>query len=241
MDGQRSRRRYLQLFGAAFVVGVAGCTDSGDSETGSNDSPDSEDDTTDDDGTEPDDTSGNETDGDTSDTDEGEGDDDGQPDGDEEETAPRLAEVFAWTDSYVMEIESDEFEGTWRFNDGDWQLTTTTDSQTSETYSISTDSGRETYVVTQGQCVKTESTDQFGDRFDPEEPADDSQEYVASGRTTIDGQEVYEFDVEGGIYYVSVDTGYPVRFEGTDGTTAEFHSWGDTEPITAPEMECVER
>lgn len=239
MEGQRSRRRYLQLFGAAFVVGVAGCTDSGDSETGSSDSPDSEDDTTDDGGTDTDDTSGDETD-DTSDTDESEGDNsDGE--GDEEETAARLEDVFTWTDSYVMEVESDGFDSTWRFNDGDWLLTATSNGQTSETYSISTDSGRDTYVVTEGQCFKTESANQTEERFDPERPVENSQEYVTSGRTTIDGEEVYEFEIEDGVYYVSAETGYPVRYELADGGTVEFHSWGETEPITTPEMECTER
>lgn len=242
MKDRRSRRRYLQLVGATFVVGAAGCTD--DSETDADgDDPDSEDDTREDGGNTNE--TGTDTDGsddDTSDTDEGEDDDsDGQTDGDEGDTAPRLADVLTWTDSYAMEIESDESDSTWRFNDGNWWLTTTTDGQTSEMYGIRTGSGTETYVVSQGQCFKTESPDRGEEQFDPQAPADDDREYVASGRTTIDGEEVYEFDIEDGVYYVSVETGYPVRYESTDGTAIQFHSWGEVDPITAPEMECLER
>lgn len=245
MDEKLNRRQYVQLCGAALVVGVAGCTDSGDNNTESaGDNPDTDDNTNSDDGTsgnETDEISGDEPDDDTSDTDEDEGGDSDDGDEDEAETAPRLEDVFNWTDSYVMAIESDEFEGTWRFNDRNWQFTTTTDGQTSETYSIRTDSGRVTYVISQGQCFKTERTNQTEDRFDPEEPVDDDQEYVATGQTTIDGKRVYEFEIEEGVYYVSVETGYPVRYEFTDGGTVEFHSWGETEPITAPEMECTEQ
>lgn len=244
MKESASRRRYLQVFGTALLAGAAGCTDSGNNDTANDDGSETDDGSNDndgsstDDGTTDDDTG--DTDDSTDDTDDTDGDDsdDGQTDGDDD-TAPQLTEVFRWTDSYVMELEASDFEGTWRFNDGNWQLTTTTDGQTSEIYSISTDDGTDTYVVAEGQCFVTESTRR--DPFDPQEPAEDDQEYVASGRTTLDGQEVYKFDVEGGAYYVSVETGYPVRFEGTDGTIVNFHSWGETDPITPPDMECTER
>ncbi len=246
MKESASRRRYLQVFGATLLAGAAGCTDSDNNDTANDDGSETDDGSNDNDGSSTDDgTTDDDTDDtddstdDTDDTDDSTDDsDDGQTDGDDD-TAPQLAEVFRWTDSYVMELEASDFEGTWRFNDGNWQLTTTTDGQTSEIYSISTDDGTDTYVVAEGQCFVTESTRR--DPFNPQEPAEDDQEYVASGRTTLDGQDVYKFDVEGGAYYVSVETGYPVRFEGTDGTTVNFHSWGETDPITPPDMECTER
>ncbi len=253
MEERASRRRYLQAFGATLAVGAAGCTDSGDNDTANSDGSDTDDGSTDDgtdDGSDDGSTDdgaddngdtddGSDDDGDTDD-DDGTDDSDGEEDGDDD-TAPRLADVLNWTDSYVMEISGDDFDGTWRFNDGNWQLTATADGETSETYSISTDSGRDTYVVTQGQCFKTESTDVDEDRFDLQEPAEDDIGYVASGRTTIDGQDVYTFEIDEGVYYVSVETGYPVRYEGADGTTVNFRSWGETDPITPPDMECFER
>ena len=251
MNDRANRRQYLQLLGAGLTVGAAGCTDSGDNNTANGDDSETDDGNTDDgggdDGTSDDndensdDGTGDTDDGDDTDDSTDDDDDDGQTDGDDEDSAPQLAEVFSWTDSYVMEIDAPDFEGTWRFNDGNWQLTATTDGQTSETYSIRTDSGRETYVVTGGQCYKTESANVDEEQFDPQEPADDTQQYVASGRTTIDGEEVYEFDVEDGVYYLSVETGYPVRYEAADGAVVQFRSWGDTEPITPPDMECFER
>ena len=254
MQERANRRRYLQLFGAGIVAGVAGCTDSGGSDTANGDGADTDDDPDDDGSTDDGSTdNGNTDDGTTDDgttddgtTDDGTSDDDtdgdegdGQADDDGDDSAPRLASVFAWTDSYVMDIEASDFDGTWRFNDGDWYLTTTSDGQTSEIYNISTDSGTDTYVVAEGQCFVTESPRR--EPFDPQEPAEDGQEYVASGRTTLDGEAVYEFDVDDGIYYVSVETGYPVRYEDADGTVVRFRSWGDTDPITPPEMECAGR
>lgn len=47
-----------------------------------------------------------------------------------------------------------------------------------------------------------------------------------SGRMVIDGEEVYEFDLEEGVYYLIVTTGYPVRWAGDDGSVVDFHSWG---------------
>jgi hypothetical protein len=250
MQERANRRRYLQLFGATVVAGVAGCTDSdtaGDdgSDGGSSDDGSASDgtddgttDDTDDGGPSDDGETDDSTDGDETDdgTDDSTDDDDGQTD---EDTTPRLEDVFTWTDSYVMDIDASDFTGTWRFNDGDWYLSATSDGQTSELYTVSTDGGTDTYVVAEGQCFVTESVRR--DPFDPQEPVDDNQEYVATGRTTIDGQDVYEFDVDDGIYYVSVATGYPVRYEGADGTVVRFHSWDETDPITPPEMECTRR
>lgn len=249
MTESTNRRQYLQLVGATVAVGIGGCTDSEDTggtdggDSGTEDNTDNGGDTDDgstgDSGDEGTDTDDSDTDGtDESDTD-GETDDSEEQADEDDDAAPQLAAVFKWTDSYVMEIEASDFEGTWRFNDGDWQLTTTSDGQPSEIYNISTDDGTTTYVVAEGQCFVSESTRR--EPFDPQGPAEDSQEYPATGRTTLDGEEVYEFDVGDGVYYVSVDTGYPVRFEGTDGTVVRFRSWGETGPITPPEMECTRR
>jgi hypothetical protein len=52
--------------------------------------------------------------------------------------------------------------------------------------------------------------------------------------------EVTGEDVEGVLtFYVSAETGYLRRVEGAWGT-ATFHSWGETEPISKPDMDCQE-
>jgi hypothetical protein len=64
------------------------------------------------------------------------------------------------------------------------------------------------------------------------------------GTDEIDGETVYVFkvtgeDVEGTLtLYVSAETGYLRRVKGNWGT-ADFYSWGDTEPISKPDMECI--
>lgn len=249
MDTALTRRRYLQLFGVAAAVGVAGCSGGGSDDDGNDTTDDGDNGGTEDvsgatDGqdeaeTGDDDGTGDDEDGTGDDDDDA---DDGDSDDDDEQTdAPRLQDVFNWTDSYVMEFESSDFTGTWRFNDGDWHLTTTGDGESFETYSIRTDSGRDTYAIAQGQCFKTTVPDLQEDLFDPVEPAGDDLEYVARGRTTVDGVEAYEFDIEDGIYYVSVDTGYPVRFESADSSDViRFHSWDATDPISPPDVECIE-
>jgi len=91
-----------------------------------------------------------------------------------------------------------------------------------------------------------------GSSVEPDADVDeDAETYVdrpdagltASGRTTIDGTAVYVYDVTGEdvedplTLYVSVATGYLRRAE-TDAITLDFHSWGEVDPITKPDMEC---
>lgn len=258
MDTDRTRRRYLGLLGASAAVALAGCGGGG--------SEGSDDDSAPDDGTGDGDGDGNQNGGDDGQTDDGQdgdgddgqngdgqdgdGDDGQNGDGDDQDggdrdddqtDSPRLEDVFTWNDSYVMEFDGAEFSGTWRFNDGDWQLTTTEGGESFQTISIETDAGRDTYVVAEGECFKTTVPDLQDDLFDPEEPAGEDLEYVARGRTTVDGVDVYEFDINDGVYYISVDTGYPVRFESADdGSVVRFHSWGATDPISPPDVECIE-
>lgn len=65
------------------------------------------------------------------------------------------------------------------------------------------------------------------------------------GTTQIDGETVYIFkvtdeDTDGTLtLYVSAETGYLRRAEGVWGT-ANFYSWGDTDPVSEPDMDCQE-
>lgn len=171
--------------------------------------------------------------------------DDGESEGSDGESddggttgSPRLGDVFVWEDSFVMEFQDVDGFGTWRFHEGDSHLTWTGDGETFDMIQIEGTS----YFVTEGTCYEYTQGGPPFDLFDPESPSKDQEEYVARGTTTIDGEKVYEFDVGDGIYYVSVNTGYGVRFEGDQaGNVVTFHSWGHTDPISIPDGNCIEQ
>lgn len=82
---------------------------------------------------------------------------------------------------------------------------------------------RDSYSVFDGQCYRF-TPEPMDEEFDPKEPVEDDNEYYATGTTTIDGQEMYEFDLGDGLYYLSVSIGYPVRFVDSEGVIVDFHS-----------------
>ena len=64
----------------------------------------------------------------------------------------------------------------------------------------------------------------------------------ATGRQAIDRQEHYRFDVDHGHLYLDTESGYPRRFDHGDGNgSIEFQSWGETDPISPPDMDCQEQ
>jgi len=64
-----------------------------------------------------------------------------------------------------------------------------------------------------------------------------------TGTDVLDGETVYAFEVSGpdvegvSTFYVSASTGYLRRIEAEWGVIV-FHSWGEVEPISPPDMEC---
>jgi hypothetical protein len=216
--GTATRRRLLGLCGTAAATGLAGCGGSGD---------DGGDSTPDDAGDE------------ATPTATAAGGDDASSGG-----SNAFGETIQSASSYAIEgttssgATTGPIEG--RIHEGDfYMLIEPTDDPASEFYSVD---GTQ-YVVSGGQCFIT------GQREDaaPARIDDDREAYAdlsPSGRDTIDGQDVFVYDLpaeDGGspTYYVSTETGYPVRFESNDSTFS-FHSWGDVDPITAPDMECQE-
>lgn len=245
MTQKTSRRKYVQLMGISVAIGLAGCLgnddeteekvdtdndrgDAADGENGTGDTVGNDDDAGDDIGgdsetQEPEDTDGGQ-----------EGDDDGVAN-------TRLRDVFNWEMSYVMEYESSEGAGSWTLHHDDSYMRWEGTDGLLESYHITTDSGVETYSIIDGQCMKMSAGMPADDVFDPEEPADSGTEHYAIGTTTIDGIEAYIFEVEDGLYYISVSTGYPLRFEDSTGDLiVTFHSWGATNPISPPDTECIE-
>ena len=221
------RRRFIQLVGVASVGGLAGCA------SGADDDEEVEDDGTADENGASDEQSDDEQDGDT---DNGQGDGEGTGD-DNGSDNPQLRDVLAWEHSYVMEIGGPLGVGTVTVYEGDTYTVWDGGGMAMEAYRI----GDESYVVVDGNCYKS-AGDSEGDVFEPDDVVDESGEIRATAVETIDGQEVYRFDVDDGYLYLSTETGYPVRFEDREGAgLVEFHSWGETEPISPPDMECVEQ
>ena len=161
---------------------------------------------------------------------------DDQTDNDQTGT-PMLREVFVWETSYVMDLVVPLGLGRITVYEGDTYTVWTIHGVEMEAYRVGTDE----YIVVEDECfVATGSSDDA--IFDPEALVDESGDVTATETSTIDGQDTYRFEVDDGALYVSIETGYPVRFEDdSDGGVIEFHSWGETEPISPPDMDCIEQ
>lgn len=264
MNSTTTRRRYLKILSVSTAVGLAGCSSGGSSdgpETGDEDPEAAGEDgmgsDLDEDDPDGSDSGGSDSDGndyggseDPTDEESLSGGDDDAADGTEDEsagdddddggdpTSTRLRDVFRWEDSYVMDFDSPTGSGHWTLHEGDAHMRWTDDGEVVETYHI----GNEYYMIVEGQCYKRSVDHAAFNVFDIEEPAEDVEEYYATGTDTIDGEAVYVFDVGDGAYYISQSTGYPLRFEGyQDGSVVTIHSWGSTDPIQPPDMDCFSR
>lgn len=250
-----TRRRLLVSVGGASLVAVAGCLGGGDENDGDDNGTDSNgaaatgDDSTGggngetDNGT---DTTGNGTDSSTDDgtddsTDDGtdsdddsDSTDDGDENGTDDSTDTVLADVYQWTNSYVMEFTGPDTTGTGVFHEGDIHMTGTFEGEETEFYLVDGDA----YTVTDGECfsIPNLNPDQYIPADTPE--PDNYGDLTPSGTRMHDGQEVYVYDVAEGEYLISVATGYPVQYSTGTGIVVEFHSWGETDPISAPDMQC---
>lgn len=218
------RRRVLQAIGATGVVALAGCLGDESGSGGASGDPN--------------------------------GDESGANGGNEGgETGALFGQSARFADSYAFEMRSLETGETlgWsgRVDGEDSYMRMEEDSGVMEFYSV----GDEAYFVQDGGCFVTSPGEE--ERIEEaEEPdigahegeAEAHPELEAVGRDTIDGEEVYVFELSASeatehddavTYYVSVETGYLRRVE--DGTTVmDFHSWGDVDPIEPPDMECME-
>jgi len=240
------RRQFLQLAGVGVLGSLAGCTggaDDGDADDDVVDDRETDDDVVDDGETDDDVVDDGEADDDV--VDDGEADDevvdggetdDGASDENGGET-PQLQDVLVWEHSYVMELGGPLGVGTVQVFEGDTYTAWDSGGVEMEAYRI----GGESYIVVDGACYQSVG-DSESEIFEPEAVLDASGEIRAAGVETIDGQEVYRFMIDDGYLYVLTETGYPLRFADADDTgLVEFHSWGEVEPITPPDMECVEQ
>ncbi|MDR5656590.1 hypothetical protein RH831_05275 [Halodesulfurarchaeum sp. HSR-GB] len=175
-----------------------------------------------------------------------------ESDGDETD-AVQFGNVYKLEADYAVDIQYDDPErgltgsATARF-EGDDYYQRIEDTSTGDVYEVYHVDGTD-YVVINGEtCIKNPGASVEPEESDVDTEADTYAEkpdadLTAKGTTTIDGETVYVFevtgeDVEGTLtIYVSQATGYLRRVE-SDWGRLDFHSWGDVEPITAPDMEC---
>jgi len=173
------------------------------------------------------------TDGEDTVSDETESDNDQDDEPNETRT---LAETLEWESSYVMELVVPLGSGTVTFYEGDSYTSWSVNGMEMEVYRV----GTEEYIVVDGECfIPTGSSDE--EVFEPERLVEEFGDSTPDEVVTIDGQEAYRFTVDEGSLYLSTDTGYPIQFESDDGGMIQFHSWGETDPISPPDMDCIEQ
>ena len=163
--------------------------------------------------------------------------------------APELGDTVVFPDSFAMTATvstgGQTFEMSGRFDGEDLYWEFEQGGQVIEWYLV----GERSYVVTGGQCFSG-SLQQGISREDVDpgtfaEGASANPAVEPVGTDTIDGEEVLVYEVSGSgaaggetlTYYVLADSGYPRRIE-SESMQWDFHSWGEVEPVEAPEMDC---
>lgn len=224
MTTTSNRRRWLHLCGTGAVLSLTGCLGNGDDDgTGDTDDDDTGDPTGS--GTGP------TGDGGVDDTEVGE-----IEEIDEDLTAADILEEDE-VDAFIAEIRIAGYgQATQRVHDGEIHLTVQTEGFEVE-YFVFDD--RE-YEVTDGSCGVHETDESVeADWLVPVEPfrGSDLEQHVVSGTTTVDGEPVYVVDSQVYRTFISQETGYRVREEWGD-SAGDLHSWGATDPITPPDMDC---
>lgn len=244
MSDTSSRRRLLALIGAGAVTAAAGClgdddeptdeemAEADDEPTGDDSLGGGDDAGTTDDGQ--DDGPGDDAADDADGTQESDPDDDGTDDSDGSQTFSEVVDedVISENISYQLDFEDTGEEpatGTQLVYGEDMHITIEDEVMgTIELYEVD----GEIYSVLGGDdCLK-------GGELTGDDPTDFQYDDASvEETTTIDGEEVYVFEDGDETLYVSTTTGYLTRLEGPD-FVADFHSWGEVDPIEPPDMEC---
>lgn len=143
--------------------------------------------------------------------------------------------------SYVAEIDLKEAgtpEITQTHHEGDYYTRTEFgNGEVIESYYVD----GESYGIVSGNCTITDEPAAETSVPDIENPQGVQGQLEPTETTTLDGYsvEVYEHPEEDARWYVDTETGYPVQFE-MQVAKVTFHSWGETDPIEAPNGECIE-
>lgn len=241
-----TRRRWLGVCGALSATTLAGCTGGGETDGGPADGG------ADGDGTDEDDDGA--ADDDEADGGSGDETDEGDDAAENDDGSSRFGDVIRFTEEFAFEWEStDESTGTvrgsGRFHGENmyWQAEEEDGSEW-EMYVVDGDM----YVIEGDECFRMPQQEQEDDREEVdteihEREASENPDLEPVGTDTIDGETVLVFELsrdeaathdEEITYYVSAETGYLRRVE-TATDVIDYHSWGDVEPIEAPDVECV--
>jgi hypothetical protein len=166
------------------------------------------------------------------------------------DTAPALGESVSFPESYAMtatmSADGQTMEMAGRFHGGDVYWEIDQQGQQMEWYLVDGAS----YVVTGGQCFTGSTQMAVGaEQAHPDQFPENAQAHPnvePAGTETIEGDEVLVYEIsaaDGGsetlTYYVLADSGYPRRIE-SESMQWDFHSWGEVDPIEAPEGNCQE-
>jgi hypothetical protein len=168
------------------------------------------------------------------------------------EGATTLGNAFGMTEEFAFDTEVEGEQQTTvsgRFHQGDMYMEFESEEGEGEFYMV----GGNQYTVMSGQgetlCIESPDRTPPGEgQVDPDDYESRVSEYsdiTPTGRDTIDGEEVYVYELgpetterSGTVtYYVGVDSGYLRRVESAEATV-DFHSWNDVDPIDAPDMDC---
>lgn len=161
-------------------------------------------------------------------------------------SGPSLGDLLQFEDSYRFRMEASQMNGesvdvqqSGRFDGSDTYFKSTAGGRTTEIYLI----GDVVYMETGGQCQ--EITEQWTQQQDPGNWSQSDYygdlDVQPSATTTIDGEEMYVYEVdydrqglEGPFtYYVNAETGH-IHKQESPHATIEMWSWGDVEPVEAP-------
>ena len=241
------RRHYLALAGGSVIGPLAGCLSDDDTEPPNDDDGDPPADDTDDD---PDDH--NDADADPDPDDDADPDDAPDPDDDaDDEPRQRLGDIFTPMESFAMSVvtrlNGEEMTMQGRFDRGNMFWEVTVEGQQMSWYIVDGTS----YFVMDDQCFIGVIDDEFDpDEVDPGEFEEDAMQFPdlePIGTDHIDNEPVLVYRLDAGdadhdediLYYIHEETGYLRRME-VGATVWDFHSWGDVDPIEAPEMDCQE-
>jgi hypothetical protein len=160
------------------------------------------------------------------------------------ERLPALGELLNYEDKYRYRIEVDQLDGepvdyvqVGRWHGENFYAQVTVEGETYETYDVD---GQQ-YFVSGGECMELSIDTTRNPQNWTTQESNVNQSVHPIETTTIDGDEVYvyELQVDGpegtttSTLYVNAETGYAVR-QVVDGVTIETWDWGNVEPVEAP-------
>jgi hypothetical protein len=161
--------------------------------------------------------------------------------------APTLRSLdVAFENNYRFSVSVSQMEEpvTGAFNGGNFYTVVSADGDTVTTYVIEGTN----YVVGDDFCTQMPDSGAVTGGVDADSLADansieqdftssEAASVVPSGTTTIDGQQMYVYDLEAegttATYYIGVENRRLGRVE-TQGTVFDYTDWGSVDPITAP-------